>query len=150
MTGNPEVRIFRDRMDAGVELASGLEGYRDTEGVIVLALPRGGVVTGLEVASYLNCPLDVIIIRKIGFPGQPEFAIGAVSETGTVVLNENIISFYGVPKKYVEEEVSRQKEEIERRVAFYRKGPGLPGLEDKKIILVDDGIATGATMRRRV
>jgi putative phosphoribosyl transferase len=150
MTGNPEVRIFRDRMDAGVELASGLEGYRDTEGVIVLALPRGGVVTGLEVASYLNCPLDVIIIRKIGFPGQPEFAIGAVSETGTVVLNENIISFYGVPKKYVEEEVSRQKEEIERRVAFYRKGQGLPDLKDKKIILVDDGIATGATMKAAI
>lgn len=70
--------------------------------VLVLALPRGGVVTGYEVASYLNCPLDVIIIRKLGFPGQPELAIGAVSETGTVVLNESIISAYGVSEEYIQ------------------------------------------------
>jgi putative phosphoribosyl transferase len=122
MKENPGVKIFSDRRVAGVELASRLKGYRDTEGVIVLALPRGGVVTGSEVASYLNCYLDVIIVRKIGFPGQPEFAIGAVSETGTVALNEHVISSYGVSKKYVEEEVSRQKGRSQDRKTRSRGG----------------------------
>jgi putative phosphoribosyl transferase len=150
MTENPGVKIFTDRRAAGVELASRLKGYRDAEGVIVLALPRGGVVTGSEVASYLNCHLDVIIVKKIGFPGQPEFAIGAVSETGTVALNEHVISSYGVSKKYVEEEVSRQKDEIERRVSLYREGQRIPDLKNKKIILIDDGVATGASMKAAI
>src|SRR3989337_3394965 len=139
--------MFNDRSDAGMQLASRLKEYEDKKGVLVLALPRGGVVTGYEVASYLKCPLDVVIVRKIGFPGQPELAIGAVSETGTVVLNDYIISGYGVSKEYIESEVSRQKEEIARRVKLYRKGKWLSGLEGKTVILVDDGIATGATMK---
>jgi putative phosphoribosyl transferase len=144
------VKIFGDRKEAGVELASRLKDYMDTEGVIVLALPRGGVVTGREVASYLNCPIDVIIVRKVGYPGQPEFAIGAVSETGTVVLNERVISSYDVSEEYVEEEVARQKEEVERRVSLYRKGQRLPDLKDKKVILVDDGVATGSTIKAAI
>lgn len=144
------MKIFADRREAGAELATRLESYRDTEGVMVLALPRGGVVTGSAVAAYLNCRLDVIIIRKVGFPGQPEFAIGAVSETGTVVLNEQVVSSYGVSTEYVEEEVARQEHELERRVELYRKGKKLPELKGKTIILVDDGVATGASMKAAI
>src|SRR3972149_10173294 len=136
--------MFADRRDAGVQLISRLKEYKDQQGVIVLALPRGGVATGYEIARSLNMPLDIVIVRKIGFPGQPELGIGAVSEQGTVVLNDYIISGYGVSKGYIESEVSRQKEEISRRVKLYRKGKWLSGLEGKTVILVDDGIATGA------
>ncbi len=147
---DPELRIFKDRKDGGEQLASRLEDYKDREGVLVLALPRGGVVTGYEVASYLNCPLDVIIIRKLGFPGQSELAIGAVSETGAAVLNESIISAYGVSEEYIQEEISRQKAVIEKRVNLYRKGQGIPDLKGKTIILLDDGAATGATMKAAI
>ncbi len=142
--------MFNDRRDAGIQLTSMLKKYKDQEGVLVLALPRGGVVTGYEIARYLNVPLDIVIVRKIGFPGQTELGIGAVSETGTVVLNQFIISTYGVSKDYIEHEISRQKEEISRRVKLYRKGKGLPDLEGKTIILVDDGVATGATIKAAI
>jgi putative phosphoribosyl transferase len=139
--------MFNDRSDAGIQLASRLKEYKDKEGVLVLALPRGGVVTGYEIARNLNATLDIVIVRKIGFPGQPELGIGAVSETGTVVLNNYIISGYGVSKDYIEHEVLRQKEEISRRVKLYRQGKRLLGLEGKTVILTDDGVATGATMK---
>jgi putative phosphoribosyl transferase len=139
--------MFKDRSDAGAQLSLMLKEYKDKEGVLVLALPRGGVITGYEIACYLNAPLNVVIVRKIGFPGQPELGIGAVSETGTVVLNQVIISTYGIPNDYILREVSRQKEEITRRVKRYRKGKELLALRGKIVILVDDGVATGATMK---
>jgi len=142
--------MFSDRRDAGVQLASRLKEYKGRPGVLALALPRGGVATGYEIAHYLNVPLDIVIVRKIGFPGQPELGIGAVSETGTVVLNESIISTYGVPKDYIEREISKQEKEISRRVELYRKGKRLPSLEGKTVILVDDGVATGATMKAAI
>lgn len=142
--------MFRDRSDGGVQLAERLKDYKDREDVLVLALPRGGVVTGYEIARYLNVPLDIIIVRKIGFPGQPEFGIGAVSETETVFLNQRIVSTYGVTKQYIEEEINRQKEEISRRVKLYRKGRSIRKLDGKVIILVDDGVATGATMKAAI
>jgi putative phosphoribosyl transferase len=142
--------MFADRRDAGVQLISRLKEYKDQQGVIILSLPRGGVATGYEIARSLHIPLDIVIVRKIGFPGQPELGIGAVSETGTVVLNTSIISTYGIPKEYIEREVSRQKEEISRRVKLYRKGKKLPSLEGKTVILVDDGVATGATMKSAI
>jgi putative phosphoribosyl transferase len=142
--------MFNDRADAGIQLASQLKEYKDKEGVIVLALPRGGVVTGYEIGRLLNAPLDIVIVRKIGFPGQPELGIGAVSETGTIVLNDYIISGYGVSMDYIEHEVSRQKEEISRRVKLYRQGKRLSGLEGKTVILADDGVATGATMKAAI
>ena len=108
------------------------------------------MVTGDEIASYLNCPLDIIIIRKLGFPGQQELAIGAVSETGAVVLNETVISSGGVSGQYINSEITRQKAEIKRRVNLYRKGHGIPELKGKTIILVDDGVATGATMKAAI
>src|SRR4030065_1910275 len=111
--------MFKDRGDAGVQLVHRLKEYKDRKGVLVLALPRGGVATGYEIAHYLNVPLDIIIVRKIGFAGQPEFGIGAVSETGTVVLNGITISAYGVIKDYIENEISGQKEKISRRFKLY-------------------------------
>ncbi|NWF52019.1 MAG: phosphoribosyltransferase [Nitrospirae bacterium] len=142
--------MFKNRSDAGIQLASRLKGYKGKEGVLVLALPRGGVVTGYEIARNLNVPLDIIIVRKIGFPGQPELGIGAVSETATIVLNDHLIYAYGISKEYIESEISTQREEISRRVKLYRKGKSLYGLEDKTIILVDDGVATGATIKAAI
>ena len=144
------IMIFKNRKDAGIRLASKLLHYKDREDVLVLALPRGGVVVGFEIAKLLHCPLDIIIIRKIGFPGQPELAIGAVSETGKVVLNEDIISTHGVTTDYLEKEISTQKKKIARRVSLYRSGKSIPSLEGKIIILVDDGVATGATMKAAI
>lgn len=142
--------VFLDRKDAGRRLAEKLVQYRDKADVIVLGLPRGGVTVANEIAGTLNCPLDILIVRKIGFPGNPELAAGAVSETGSVVLNENIVAAYGVSKAYLERETARQQEEIARRTALYRGGRGVPLLEGKSVILVDDGVATGATLKAAI
>ncbi len=142
--------MFRDRRDAGIQLARRLLHYMGMKDVLVLALPRGGVVTGFEIARSLNVPLDVLIVRKIGVPFQPELAVGALSETGTVVLNQDVLSSYDIPKSYIDDEISRQKEEISRRIILYRMGKGLRDLEGKTIILVDDGVATGATMKAAI
>jgi predicted phosphoribosyltransferase len=142
--------IYRDRKEAGKRVAERLSHYRDEPGVIVLGLPRGGVVVAHEVAAALHAPLDVLIVRKIGFPGNPELAVGALSETGTLVLNEEIIASYGVSRDYLTGETARQKEEIARRTVLFRGGEGLPPLAGKSVILVDDGVATGATVKAAV
>jgi putative phosphoribosyl transferase len=142
--------VYRDRKDAGKRLAEKLMHYRDKADVIVLGLPRGGVTVAYEVAGVLQCPLDILIVRKIGFPGDPELAAGAVSETGSVVFNEDIVPRYGVSRAYLEKETARQKEEIARRIALYREGKGIPPLAGKTVILVDDGVATGATVKAAI
>jgi putative phosphoribosyl transferase len=142
--------IYKDRKDAGKKLAEKLAHYRDKADVIVLGLPRGGVTVAREIAQALRCPLDILIVRKIGVPGSPELAAGAVSETGTVVFNDDIISVYGVNKEYLERETTRQKQEIARRVDLYRGGKGISSLAGKTVILVDDGVATGATIRAAI
>jgi putative phosphoribosyl transferase len=144
--------MFTDRRDAGLQLAEKLKHYKSCKGVLVLVLPRGGAVPGYEIARAIGAPLDVLIVRKIGFPGQLELAIGAVSETGAVVLNQRIISDGGVSKKYIEDEISAQKKEIDRRIRLYRGGRrlGFEEVEGKTIILVDDGVATGATMKAAI
>jgi len=142
--------VFKDRKDAGKQLAGELLRFRDTPGVIVLGLPRGGVPVAAEIARALRCPLDILIVRKIGFPGDPEFAVGAVSETGTVVFNESIVVSYRVSRDYLERETARQKGEIARRVALYREGKEVPPLAGKTVILVDDGVATGATIKAAI
>lgn len=147
---NDKVIEFKDRNDAGIQLTYKLADYKDKEGIIVLALPRGGVIIGFEIASYLYCPLDVIIIRKLGFPGNPELAIGAISENGTVILDKSIISLYRISEEYITREISRQKDLIEKRVNLYRKEDILPDLKGKIVILVDDGVATGATMKAAI
>lgn len=145
-----DAMIFRDRKEAGALVAKKLMRYAGKKDVIVLALPRGGVVNGFEIAKRLNCPLDVIIVRKIGFPGQPELAAGAVAETGAVVLNEQVISMGRVSEEYIKEETARQMVEIERRKILYRGGAEIPPLKGKTVILVDDGVATGATMKSAI
>ena len=140
------VMPFRDRRDAGEKLGSRLAKYREREDVLVLALPRGGVVTGHAIARILKCPLDVLIVRKLGFPGRAELAVGAVSETGSVWLNKDIIDAYGISEGYIQGEISRQMEETRRRASVYRAGRAMSSLTGKTVILVDDGVATGATM----
>lgn len=142
--------IFKDRKDAGKQLAEKLTRYRDKADLIVLGLPRGGVTVAYEIARALNCPLDILIVRKIGFPGNPELAAGAISETDTVVLNEDIVVAYGVSRAYLDRETARQKEEIARRITLYRGGKGVPPLAGKTVILVDDGVATGATAKAAI
>ena len=142
--------MFRNRSEAGSRLAARLDRYKDRNDVIVLALPRGGVVTGYEIARAIGAPLDVLIVRKIGFPYQPELAAGAVAETGSVVLNRDIIAMGGLSEEALKPEIDRQKEEIARRVVLYRAGRKLSNLTGKTVILVDDGVATGATMKAAI
>jgi putative phosphoribosyl transferase len=142
--------MFRNRSEAGSRLAARLDRYRDRDDVIVLALPRGGVVTGFEIARKIGAPLDVLIVRKIGFPSQPELAAGAVAETGSVVLNKDILAMGGLSEKSLQPEIDRQKNEIARRIAMYRAGRALSNLEGKTVVLVDDGVATGATMKAAI
>jgi predicted phosphoribosyltransferase len=114
---------------------------------IVLAIPRGGVVVGYMIAKTLKLPLDIIIPRKIGAPDNPELAIGAVAEDGTSILNQNLIKYLGVTREYVIEETERQKKEIRRRLELYRQDISYPNLKGLDVIVADDGIATGSTMK---
>jgi putative phosphoribosyl transferase len=141
----PVATLFKDRVRAGRELVSRLERYRGPE-TLVLGLPRGGVVVAAEVARLLDAQFDVIVARKIGAPGNPEYGIGAVAEGGEVVLNEREISISGIGRDYLDEEIRRQEEEIARRVAEYRGGRALPAMSGRPVVVVDDGVATGFTM----
>jgi putative phosphoribosyl transferase len=137
---------FANRVEAGQRLATALKDVAVKDG-IVLAIPRGGVVVGYEVAEALNLPLDVIIPRKIGAPGNPEYAIGAITEDGTLILDENVIAYMNVPSDYVERESENQRLEIQRRMKLYRQNAPYPNLKGRDVIVVDDGIATGSTMK---
>ena len=137
---------FNDRVDAGKRLASELADFKGKD-ALVLAIPRGGVVVGYEIAKALNLPLDVIIPRKIGAPDNPELAIGAVTEDGTTILDKSLIAYIGVPQYYIEEESERQRQEIQRRLKVYRQNEPYPNLKGRNVIIVDDGIATGSTMK---
>lgn len=136
---------FRDRRDAGRQLARALMRYKGARDTIVLALPRGGVVIGYEVSLLLRLPLDVLVVRKLGTPLNPELAMGALAETGYRHLNTDVITTYGITVEQLEEEVGRQQQEIHRRIEKYRGGRPLPPLKGQTVIVVDDGIATGAT-----
>lgn len=137
---------FRDRFDAGRVLAGKLSAYANHPDAIVLALPRGGVAVGYEVAKALNLPLDVFIVRKLGVPGHEELAMGAVATGGVRVLNEPMVRSLGLDRTAVDEVIAREEEELCRREAQYRGKRPPPALKDRVVILVDDGIATGATM----
>lgn len=134
---------FRDRIDAGQQLAQKLTWLKDKD-AIVLAIPRGGVVVGDVVARSLNAKLDVIIPRKLGAPSNPELAIGAVMHDGSYYLNEYVVKVLNVDREYIHSEITEQIREIERRLELFR-GSKEYDLTDKTIVLVDDGIATGAT-----
>ena len=137
--------LFRDRHEAGKLLAQKLLDLKGNPNAIVLGIPRGGVVVAYEVAKTLSLPLDVFVACKIGAPGNPELAIGAVASDGTIVLDELSISLMGVPKQYIEKETERRKEEVRKRIQAYRGGREGYSLQGKIVILVDDGVATGAT-----
>lgn len=136
--------MFDDRVEAGKKLAGCLSSYRD-QSAVVLAIPRGGVVVAAEVARELGASLDLIIPRKIGAPGNPELAIGAVAGEGKPLLNESLIQSMRLPTGYIEEAVRSEVEEIKRRRKEYLGDKPRPSLKDKTVIVVDDGLATGYT-----
>ena len=136
---------FENRVEAGRHLAASLSDYRNRTDVIVLALPRGGVPVGLEVARALHAPLDLLLVRKLGVPGHEELAMGAITGRARV-LNEDVIRSCGISEEDLERETRAERAELERRAARYRGEKPWPELADRCVILVDDGIATGATM----
>jgi predicted phosphoribosyltransferase len=137
---------FSNRIEAGQRLAQALREYSFVDG-LVLAIPRGGVVVGFEVAEALGFPLDVIIPRKIGAPGNSELAIGAMTEFGRAIIDEQLMAYLNVPPEYIIRESETQKLEIQRRMQLYRQNEPYPELKERDVIVVDDGIATGATMK---
>jgi putative phosphoribosyl transferase len=138
--------LFRDRQDAGRQLARRLASLRlDPKHALLLAIPRGGVVVAAEIAAALHLPLDVFITRKLGAPGNPELAIGAIASDGAVFLDDLLVQSTGATERYVASETERQREEIRRRLLRYRGDRPSPTLQGKDVVLVDDGIATGAT-----
>lgn len=144
-TEDGELRaLFRNRADAGRLLADRLKELSMSD-PIVLAIPRGGVVVGAEISRALKCGLDIVAPRKLTDPNEPELAIGAVMPDGSVYLNSEVIAIRMVPRQYIEEEKARQMAEASRRMSAYRKGKPYPKLGSRTVILVDDGIATGAT-----
>jgi putative phosphoribosyl transferase len=141
---------LRDREEAGEILAERLAGYAAAGDVVVLGLPRGGVVVAYEVARALNAPLDVFMVRKLGVPGHEELAAGAIASGGARVVNEDVVRGVGLDKARLDEIAAREQAVLERREQLYRGHSAAVELKDKQVIVVDDGLATGATMRTAV
>lgn len=139
--------FFTDRVDAGRKLASKLSSYADRADTLVLGLPRGGVPVAFEIAQYLHAPLDILIVRKIGVPGQEELAMGAIASGGVRVFNSDVIRLLGITPETIDRVIAVEEQELIRRIQRYRGQRPLPNLSHKIVILVDDGLATGATMR---
>lgn len=140
---------FTDRRDAGRRLAELLEGYRG-RGAIVLALPRGGVPVAWEVARALRLPLDIMLVRKLGVPGHEEFAMGAIANGHVEIVNQDVVDSLEIPARVVAAVAARERAELARRNALFRAGKPAPDISGRTVILVDDGIATGADMRAAV
>jgi predicted phosphoribosyltransferase len=145
-----DTQAFADRRDAGRALAATLKQYAGRDDVVVLALPRGGVPVAFEVATALDAPLDVFLVRKLGTPGHSELAMGAIASGGIRVLNDDVVRWLGISPEQIDAVAKREQEELERRDAAYRQGGPLPSLTNRIVILVDDGLATGSTMRAAV
>lgn len=141
---------FRDRTEAGQLLATKLAAYADRPDVLVLALPRGGVPVAFEVARALHAQLDVIIVRKLGVPGEEELAMGAIASGGVCVLNDGVVRMLGIPEEVIHKVAVHEQHEVERRERLYRGDRPAYEVRGRTVILVDDGIATGATMRAAV
>ena len=142
---------FLNRSDAGRQLAAELlPGYVGRSDVLVLGLPRGGVPVAFEMAVALDAPLDVFVVRKLGLPGHEEFGIGAIASGGVRVVDESVLRAYGVDSRTLEEITEREQRELERRERRYRDDRPFPAIQDRVVILVDDGLATGSTMRAAV
>jgi len=141
---------FRDRTEAGKLLAEQLTAYVNLHDVLVLALPRGGVPVAFEVAKALHAPLDVIVVRKLGVPGQEELAMGAIATGGVRILNNDVVQFLGIPDEVINKIAVQEQQELERRERLYRGDRPAYAVRGRTVILVDDGIATGATMHAAV
>jgi len=142
--------FFQDRTDAGMQLAEKLQAYKGQKDALVIGLARGGVVTAAPIAKALHLPLNVLVVRKIGAPGNPELAIGAITQNGDGVWNEHLIASLGVSKQYIQQEVAKEMALAKKRVALYHKNCPLIDVKGKTVLLVDDGIATGASMRAAI
>ena len=141
---------FKDRRDAGRTLAQKLEHYAGRQDVLVLALPRGGVPVAYEVSRHLNVPMDIFIVRKLGLPGREELAIGAIATGGVRVLNEDVIRLLNVREELIRFVAKRELQELKRREQIYRGDRTELDVRDRTVILIDDGLATGASMRAAV
>ncbi|NGX37658.1 MAG: putative phosphoribosyl transferase [Chlamydiae bacterium] len=139
--------IFQNRSEAGRKLAEKLEHYHGQDNVVVMGLARGGVVVAHEIASTLELPFDVVVVRKVGAPDNEELALGAVTDQGKGIFNDELITLLGVSKEYLRKEAEKQKELVKQRKELYLKGRKAMDPANKTVILVDDGIATGASMR---
>jgi putative phosphoribosyl transferase len=144
------VRRFRDRYDAGIQLAGKLAGYAGDPKAIVLGLPRGGVPVAYEVARALRAPLDVFVVRKLGVPGHRELAMGAIASGGVRVLNREVVDMLHISESTVDAVAAQELLEVERQQREYRGEVPLPDLAGRTVIVVDDGLATGSTMRAAV
>jgi predicted phosphoribosyltransferase len=144
------VQRFHDRREAGQLLARQLAEYRDRDDVLVLGLPRGGVPVAYEIARDLRAPLDVFVVRKLGVPWQPELAMGAIAGRGTEVLNGDVVTAYRIPPHVIRAVAEREGRELRRRLEEYRGERPLPDFRDRIVVLVDDGLATGSSMRAAV
>lgn len=142
--------VFKDRVHAGKLLGDALVKYAGREDVIVLGLPRGGVPVAYEVARKLHVHLDVIIVRKLGVPGWEELAMGAIASGGVVVMNEKVVRNLSIPRDAIDDAIAEQSKELKRREMAYRGHAGVPEIKGKIVILVDDGMATGSTIRAAV
>ena len=144
------MQIFNDRVDAGKKLAESLLAYRNCSQVVILALPRGGVPVSFEIAKKLCVPMTVFLARKLGVPGHEEVAMGAVAEGDVRVLDEALISQLNITAQQVQRVFEKEKQELKRRLHYYREDKDLPDLKEKTVILVDDGIATGSTFKAAI
>ena len=142
--------IFKDRADAGQKLIAELTEFKDQKNTILLALPRGGVVVAFAIAKELNLPLDLVVPRKIGAPGHEEYAIGAITETGEGIFDQEEIKSLNVEQEYLDKKVEQEKKEAERRLKTYRQDRPPLNLTNKTVIIIDDGIATGLTMQAAI
>jgi predicted phosphoribosyltransferase len=144
------VEAFRDRADAGRRLAQSLAHYAGLPGVLILALPRGGVPVGYEIAHALDVPLDVFLVRKLGVPGHEELAMGAIASGGVRVLNRDVVESLGIPAHVIDRVAAREEAELERREREYRGGRPAADIRGRTVIVTDDGLATGSSMRAAV
>src|SRR5262245_55978870 len=142
--------LFRDRRDAGRQLAAALSAYAGRPDLLVLALPRGGVPVAYEVTTALGVPLDVFLVRKVGVPGHEELAMGAIASGGVRVVNEEVVRELGIPEALFDAVAADELRELQRREQAYRDGRPAPDVRGKAVILVDDGLATGSSMRAGV
>lgn len=142
--------IFKDRQDAGIQLAAKLKNFQDQADTIVMGLARGGVIVAYEIAKALHLPLGVSVVRKVGAPGNEELALGAVTATGQGVFNDHLISMLGVSKEFLKKQVEKEKEKAKARTELYQGARQPPSIKGKTVILVDDGIATGASVRAAI